>query len=108
MMPAPARGHGWKTVSRSSPRRAGAKGFVAPHVLGQGRALVKDCAEEREGAKHVRLVDAMHQVLAVARLAALGEPEREVEQPLGGLAGDHERLARLLMRHGALAHGPEQ
>ncbi len=81
---------------------------IGANVLVQRRALVKNLAEEREGAKHVRLVDAMHQVLAAARFAARGEPEREVEQPLGGLAGDHQRLARLVMRHHTLPHGPEQ
>ena len=71
--------------------------------------LVEHLAEEREGPEHVRLVDAGQAAIGLAaRLAAFGELEGEFEQPLGGLAGDDEGLARLGLRHDALAHRGEQ
>ena len=45
---------------------------------------------------------------APARLAAACQPKREIEQPLRGLAGDHQGLARFGVGHHALAHGGEQ
>ena len=70
--------------------------------------LVEQLAEERIGLERIGLVDAGEPARAAARLAPLGEAEGEFEQPLAGLARDQQRLARLVVRHHALAHGGEQ
>src|SRR5262245_55347474 len=90
-------------------RRAGVDVDVlaADAVVARG-LLVKNLAEEREGAKDIGLVDAVHDAAAAARLAAGAEAEREVEQALRRLARDHQGLARLIVGDHALAHGGEQ
>ena len=69
--------------------------------------LVEQLAEERVGLEGIGLVDAGEPAGQPARLAALGQAERKLEQPLGGLARDHQGLARLVVRHHALAHRGE-
>ena len=59
-------------------------------------ALVEDLAEKRHRGEHVGLVDAGDAALAAARLAPLGEREREVEQALAVTgARDQHRVPRL-------------
>ena len=71
--------------------------------------FVEHLAEERERLEHVRLVDAGQAAAhPSARLAAFSQPERKLEQPLRGLAGDDQRLARLVVGDDALAHRGEQ
>ena len=43
-----------------------------------------------------------------ARFAPLRQPQRKIEQALGGLARHYKRLARFVMRGNALAHRSEQ
>ena len=71
-------------------------------------AFVEHAAEEGVGLEGVRLVDAGEEAGAPARLAAACQAKREIEQPLRGLAGDHQGLARFGVGHHALAHGGEQ
>ncbi len=52
-------------------------------------AFVEHPAEERIGLEGVGLVDAGEQAAAAARLTPLGQAEREIEQPLAGVARDH-------------------
>ena len=71
-------------------------------------ALVEDVALPVEGLEHIGLVDQREAAGTAALLAPLGQLEREVEQPLGGLARHDQRLARFVVRGHALAHGSEQ
>ncbi len=71
-------------------------------------AFVEELAEEGKGLEHIRLVDAGELAGPAARLAALRQAKRKLEQPLRGLARDHQRLARLVVRHHAFAHRGEQ
>ena len=71
--------------------------------------LIEHPAKERKRLEHIGLVDAGQAAIgAPARLAAFGKPERKLEQPLRGLAGDDQRLARLAVGDDALAHRGEQ
>ncbi len=70
--------------------------------------VVEHLAKKRECLKDIGLVDAGQLTRPSARLAAFGEAEGKFEQPLRGLARDHQRLARLAVGDDALAHRCEQ
>ena len=85
---------------------------IEPVGLDAGMALgglIEHLAEERERLEHIGLVDAGQAATGPpARLAAFGQAERKLEQPLRGLSRDDQRLARLGVGDDALAHRGEQ
>ena len=90
-------------------RRAGIDIEPVGLHLGMARGgRVEHLAEERERLEHIRLVDAGQRARFAARLAALGEAKRKFEQPLRGFSRDHQRFARVVVGHDALAHRREQ
>ena len=71
-------------------------------------ALGKDIALPVEGLEHIGLVDQCQAAGLAALLAPFGELEREIEQPLGFIARDDQRLARFRLGGDAFAHRGEQ
>src|SRR5580704_17228262 len=70
--------------------------------------LVEHLTKERKGLEHIGFVDAGQAAGPAALLAAFGQFEGKLEQPLRGLPGDDQRLARVLMGDDALPHRSEQ
>ena len=78
------------------------------HVRMELSDLVENLAEVGEGLEDIRFIDAAQNAGTATGPTPLGELEGEVEETLGGLAGDDERLARLLMCHHTFAHRGKQ
>src|SRR5882757_7925952 len=74
---------------------------IEPVGLDAGMArggLIEHLAEKRERLEYIGLVDAGQLTRPAPRLAAFGQTKRKLEQSLRGLAGDDQRLARLICR----------